>query len=121
MEETKICEENDEKLVERAANGDDASTTTIDWDSDHFHRHCQKTVCSAYGDNGNGATWLTLSPNPETNWGDDLTNLQQVTANGSYVHWQQYFTRNTNNITQDLRSILELIDAVAAGIGGFTL
>ncbi len=25
-----------------------------------FHKHCQKTVCSAYGYNGRGATWDTL-------------------------------------------------------------
>ena len=110
MEETKICEENDEKLVERAANGDDASTTTIDWDSDHFHRHCQKTICSAHGNaNGEGATWNLI---------DELT-LPKLTNLCS--NWKTYFTRNNDNITQDLKSILELIDNVVSGIGEFTL
>jgi len=27
-----------------------------------FHKHCQKTVCSAYGYNGEGATWSILYP-----------------------------------------------------------
>jgi hypothetical protein len=26
-----------------------------------FHKHCQKTVCSAHGYNGQGATWYILN------------------------------------------------------------
>ena len=88
MEETKICEKNDEKVVDRAVNGDDTSTTTIHWDSDHFHRHCQKTVCSAYGNaNGEGATWY---------WINDLT-LPKLTNICS--SWKDLFKRNDDNIT----------------------
>lgn len=68
-----------------------------------FHRHCQKTVCSAYGYDGQGATWDILSRNS-----DSLSNLPS--------DWLTYFTKNddnNNNITQDLRSILELINKVA--------
>ena len=34
--------------------------STQDGEEISFHRHCQKTVCSAYGDNKSGATWGTL-------------------------------------------------------------
>lgn len=76
-----------------------------------FHRHCQKTVCSAYGYNGNGATWKTLSPPEEVN---DLANLNLGLQTGET--WISKFQLNRDNITQDLRTILELIDATAGYI-----
>ena len=36
-----------------------------------FHKHCQKTVCSAYGYDGRGATWDILYHGSE----DDLANI----------------------------------------------
>ena len=69
-----------------------------------FHKHCQKTVCSAYGYDGNGATWNILYHGGK----DDLVNIQQFVSN-----WHNFFTGNEENITQDLRSILELIDLIA--------
>ena len=68
-----------------------------------FHRHCQKTVCSAYGYNGAGKTWDVIYSQRS-----NLTNLP--------TNWIRYFTRNDENITQDLESILELINDVAATI-----
>lgn len=76
-----------------------------------FHRHCQKTVCSAYGYNGNGATWETLSPPEAVN---DLANLNLGLQTGET--WISKFQLNRDNITQDLRTILELIDATAGYI-----
>ena len=82
----------------------DVPTGEWDWAEDYaFHRHCQQTVCSAYGPDGRGLTWNILVGNP-------LPNIAKVI---SPVDWKTYFTKNTDNITQDLRSILELIDAVA--------
>ena len=71
-----------------------------------FHRHCQKTVCSAHGiTDGDGETWSIIDQAQET-----LSNLSSLDIpNG----WISLFSRNDNNITQDLESILELIDKVA--------
>ena len=53
-----------------------------------FHRHCQKTVCSAYGYDGSGKTWDILRdaydsetlPNLKDNWIDEFTvNTQNIT------------------------------------------
>lgn len=60
-----------------------------------FHRHCQATVLSAYGPEGKGATWGTIL-------GLTLDNLPS--------DWKTFFTRNKTDITQDLASILELIN-----------
>ena len=68
-----------------------------------FHRHCQKTVCSAY-QGGNGLTWPTI---------DILTldNLSFITEG-----WKSYFTGDSDNMTDDLASILKLIDKVAGNV-----
>ena len=76
-----------------------------------FHKHCQKTVCSAYGGyNGRGATWDTLYHGGE----DDLKNIQSYVP--SDRKWYNYFMANKDNITQDLRSILELINLIAGKV-----
>ena len=78
-----------------------------------FHKHCQKTVCSAYGYEGSGATWdiLAGSSNPESDMG--LPNIQDALSGGETVI--SYFNKNGHtNITYDLRAILELIEKVAA-------
>lgn len=77
------------------------SQPTID-----FHKHCQRTVCSAFGYNGAGATW------------DEINNLQSSDVPYFPSDWKDYFTRNTQNITQDLAAILKLINKTAAKIGG---
>ena len=60
------------------------------------HRHCQATVLSANGTgNQNGATWNLIG---------NLT-LPKLRSD-----WKNFFTRNKLNITQDLKSILELLD-----------
>lgn len=87
----------DAPVVERATN--EASDSEIP----PFHRHCQKTVCSAYSYNGTGKTWDVIYSQRS-----NLTNLP--------TNWIRYFTRNDENITQDLESILELINDVAATI-----
>jgi len=77
-----------------------------------FHKHCQQTVCSAYGYGGQGATWEVIS----------TLNLSHLDSD-----WKDLFTRNENNITEDLASILTLIDNVAdqvssmGAIKGFTI
>lgn len=63
-----------------------------------FHRHCQATILSAYGPGGNGATWSILSE----------LDLPHINSN-----WKDMFTGNQTNITEDLKSILLLIDQVA--------
>lgn len=81
-----------------------------------FHRHCQKTVLSAYGiqpqdspstdpDEGEGLTWSTIRELQLSNLPNFNDNLRQG--------WIYYFTNNHNNITQDLASILQIIDKVA--------
>lgn len=86
----------DAPVVERATNGEADPEIP-------FHRHCQKTVCSAYGYNGAGKTWDVIYSQRS-----NLTNLP--------TNWIRYFTRNDENITQDLESILELINEVAGTI-----
>ena len=64
-----------------------------------FHRHCQKTVLSAYGPNGNGATWNILDS-------QEFDNLP--------ADWKTRFMHTSDiNITSDLKAILSLIDEVA--------
>ena len=82
-----------------------------------FHRHCQKTVCSAW-QGGRGLTRTTLMPrnNDDTAFASgDLSNIQSFIF-GTPDTWQGYFTRNSNNITEDLRSILELINIIAGKV-----
>lgn len=62
-----------------------------------FHKHCQQTVCSAYGFEGNGATWKTIR--------DSI---------GIPSAWKEAFKENHNNITQDIRTILEIVNTVHA-------
>ena len=84
-----------------------------------FHRHCQATVLSANGyKTGIGKTWHILAGVENTdsipsNFG--LPSLQElVTKKYAGRSVQGYFVQNESNITEDLRSILELIDLVAA-------
>lgn len=71
-----------------------------------FHRHCQKTVLSAYGPDGHGLTWNTINN----------LNLPYLPEN-----WRNNFTSNTNNITEDLKALLNLINWTAGQKGSFTL
>jgi len=78
-----------------------------------FHRHCQKTVCSAW-QGGSGLTRFTLIKQPEN---ADLTSLQAfIPSTDEITTWQGYFKGNTDNITEDFRSILELIDKIASQV-----
>ena len=78
-----------------------------------FHRHCQKTVCSAW-QGGQGLTRYTLLHQPEET---DLTSLKAfIPSTDEITPWQGYFKGNTDNITEDLRSILELIDKIASQV-----
>jgi hypothetical protein len=58
-------------------------------------------VCSAYGYAGQGATW-------------DL--IDQSTFDYLPAGWKDRFRNNAKNITQDLKTILGLIDDVARSI-----
>jgi hypothetical protein len=112
---------------EMSARDGGTSISDWDWQDDYaFHRHCQKTVCSAIGYSGNGRTWSVIYPGT-----GPLPNLQRcVNGTTSPETWQKYFNVNVeksgkNNITYDLRAILELINMVAgklfASLGPFTL
>lgn len=82
-----------------------------------FHRHCQKTVCSAW-QGGSGLTRKILMPrnNDDTAFlPGDLSNIQSFIS-GTPNTWQELFTRNEDNITEDLRSILELIDKISSQV-----
>ena len=71
-----------------------------------YHRHCQATVLGATGDpHGNGSTWSTIR---------DLS-LPNIAFR--VPGWLNKFTTN-DNITEDLKAILELIDAMAIAAGG---
>lgn len=73
-----------------------------------YHRHCQATVLGATGDpHGDGVTWGTIR------------DLSLPNISGRVPGWLNKFTTN-DNITEDLKAILELIDAmvVAASGGG---
>ena len=83
-------------------NGDQPATN----DEVKFHRHCQKTILSAYGPDGNGLTWNTIN-------NLDLPNLPAT--------WRDNFTSNTNNITEDLKALLNLINDTAGKKGKFTI
>ena len=48
-----------------------------------FHKHCQKTVCSAWGYEGTGRTWNTLSSAP-------LPNLDNILG-GVTDKWKERF------------------------------
>lgn len=49
-----------------------------------FHKHCQKTVCSAYGYNGNGETWNILKGDTDAN-DMNLSNIQSILNNSETV------------------------------------
>ena len=71
-----------------------------------YHRHCQATVLGATGDpHGNGTTWGTIR---------DLI-LPNIASR--VPGWLNKFTTN-DNITEDLKAILELIDAMAIAASG---
>ena len=64
------------------------------------HRHCQKTVLAASGiPSGNGATWSTIS---------------ELSEKLSYFpeKWLEKYFMSNQNITEDLASVLELINGV---------
>lgn len=65
-----------------------------------FHRHCQKTVCSAYS-NGQGATWNTIN----------LLSSSLNLPNLDEKPWIESF-QSCNNITDDLAVILKLINQI---------
>lgn len=76
-----------------------------------FHRHCQRTICSAHGHDGQDcSTWNAInglySPT------DLLPSLSSCL--GVDETWISYFQGNDDNITQDLAAILKLVDKVAA-------
>ena len=45
----------------------------------------------------------------------DLSNIQSFIF-GTPSTWQGYFTKNSNNMTEDLRSILELINIISGQV-----
>lgn len=64
-----------------------------------FHRHCQATVLSANGtEEQNGLSWTYINKLK-----DSLSNLPE--------NWIEEFKDNTENITQDLASILKLLNS----------
>ena len=65
-----------------------------------FHKHCQKTILAASGiPSGNGATWSKIS---------DLSEK----LNYFPENWLEKYFMSNHNITEDLASILELINGV---------
>lgn len=67
-----------------------------------YHKHCQKTVLPVYGnEKGEGATWNILY--------SYRNNLPNLTKN-----WIEYF-HNTQNITEDILSILRIINDSVSG------
>lgn len=63
-----------------------------------YHRHCQATVLPANGTgSGNGLSWNELYAKKDS--------FPRLSAN-----WISEFGSNTNNITQDLASVLKIIN-----------
>lgn len=83
----------------------DAEATNETDDTIPFHRHCQKTVLSAYGHDENGTPWQTIKEL-------QLANLPP--------NWIDKFSENVN-ITDDLAEILSIVNEVAGYKGSFTL
>lgn len=73
-----------------------------------LHMHCQKTVLSAYGPDGQGKTWEEI--NKLTN---ELRYLNEINSN-----WINYFKHNQDdsNITHDLAAILRLINNLSGKV-----
>ena len=70
-----------------------------------FHKHCQKTILAASGiPSGNGATWSTIS---------DLSEK----LNYFPENWLEKYFMSNHNITEDLASVLELINGAYGKIG----
>lgn len=78
---------------------DDTIDIGSEQNSVDFHRHCQGTILSVYGHQGDGRT-------------TDI--FQQANLRNLPSNWQQdYFARGENKtITHDLKSILEILDSV---------
>ena len=69
-----------------------------------YHKHCQKTVLSAYGTDGRGATWGVLSN----------LSLPNLPAN-----WLNYYKENNPpNITYDFAATLKIINNYLKLSGG---
>lgn len=91
-----ICSRNNTCSLKRR-DGEGEEPSQEEQDPIPFHKHCQATVLSAYGPDGNGKSWDVLY--------NERNNLPNLPDN-----WISYFTGNRDNITQDLRSILQLIN-----------
>ena len=72
-----------------------------------FHKHCQKTVCSAYGYQGQGKTWNVLY--------DQRNNL--VNLGSDWINFFNGHGEDNENITYDLLAILKLINRLATTVG----
>ena len=61
----------DNKLNSVQTRAGDANAMAEEDDEVKFHRHCQKTVLSAYGLDGQGLTWNILTRNNFSNLPSD--------------------------------------------------
>ena len=71
------------------------------------HRHCQSTICSAFGHDDNGITSQVISEFT----GQESNNLPEG--------WIEYFRGNTqtrNNITYDIKALLQILNAAVGQI-----
>jgi len=73
-----------------------------------FHKHCQRTVLSAYG-GGQGATWSAIESL-------DLSNLPS-----GWIDYFKHTSDSENNMTYDFAAILKILNDVAASGKTFNL
>lgn len=73
-----------------------------------YHKHCQKTVLSAFGPNGQGATKDVIEA-----LASPLTGLKNLPSG-----WLELYRENTKNVTEDFAATLKIIDKYLQLSGG---
>ena len=99
--------QDDEEQAQIVAPRDGAAATSDGSETIPFHKHCQKTVCSAYGYQGQGKTWNVLY--------DQRNNL--VNLGSDWISFFNGHGEDNENITYDLLAILKLINRLATTVG----
>lgn len=91
-----------ENMSEVPTVGQDSRDASIE-----FHKHCQATICSAFG------TAPTSASNPNSGNGRSWHILDDLDLSALPSGWKSQFISNRGNMTQDLASILTIMNDVA--------
>lgn len=90
------CVERSDSVDCQSARGSEGSDYIIN------HRHCQATILSAYGPTGDGKSK------------DYIDHLDLPYLYDS--NWKSHFSGNTQNITQDFKAVLELLNNTSGNL-----